>query len=364
MINRLLHQHGLDATQIGARQKTFSAVYESDGRYNERKYIESVLQAVSAEGHMVIPTAERLVNDLEQLVWHQDEPFQSTSIFAQWCVMSLAHEHGVKVILDGQGADELLGGYRPYLYHLADVFRSKHPHRFVRELTLTYVRGNEPLRALAKQLIKSIIAHTSPHTYHALQKFRQTKAKQALAKDFIATSRHEDSPVQYHSNLDDLLRNALVENSLPNLLRYEDRNSMAFSIEARVPFLDHRLVEFVLQYSPHLRLYDGWTKWLHRQAMTGIVPSSIAWRRDKVGFETPETTWQRHLLDKRSDLFDRTAYSRSYLDLSVVQNRIAQWMEYGGDTRLIWRWISLEAWLRVWHRVTSISYRDSITPTG
>ncbi|RMG06276.1 MAG: hypothetical protein D6735_04170 [Acidobacteria bacterium] len=140
---------------------------------------------------------------------------------------------------------------------------------------------------------------------------------------------------------------------------------MAFSIEARVPFLDHRLVKFVLQYLPLLCLYDGWTKWLHRQAMTGIVPSSIAWRCDKVGFETPETAWQRYLLTKRSDLFDQTAYSRSTLTYQQFRTilRDGQWIEYGGDTCLIWCWISLEVWLRVWHRATNISHRDSITLT-
>jgi asparagine synthase (glutamine-hydrolysing) len=139
-----------------------------------------------------------------------------------------------------------------------------------------------------------------------------------------------------------------MASSLPHLLRYEDRNSMAFSIEARVPFLDHRLVEFVFQCAPHLRIRRGWTKWVHRQAMEGLLPGSIAWRSDKVGFETPEDAWQRDLLAARPDLFANGAACGMYLDLPTVRRVVAQWVAQGGDTRQIWRWISLEVWLRVY----------------
>ncbi|MDW8234613.1 MAG: asparagine synthase-related protein, partial [Roseiflexaceae bacterium] len=150
------------------------------------------------------------------------------------------------------------------------------------------------------------------------------------------------------SSLDRHLRDAVVESSLPHLLRYEDRNSMAFSIESRVPFLDHRLVEFVFQQAPHLRIHHGWTKWVHRQAMEGLLPDAIAWRSDKVGFETPEVAWQRDLLAMRPDLFADSAASGAYLDLPAVRHAVEEWCARGGDARQVWRWISLEMWLRVW----------------
>ncbi len=120
-INQLIMKDGVAAEQIGRRQKTFSAVYDTEGRYNERPHIERVLQATGAEGNFTVPTWESLRDDLARLVWHQDEPFLSTSIFAQWCVMRLAHERGITVLLDGQGADEQLGGYLPYVLFLEDL---------------------------------------------------------------------------------------------------------------------------------------------------------------------------------------------------------------------------------------------------
>ena len=350
-VNRLMMQDGLSAAQIGERQKTFSAVYHSDGRYNERRHIERVLRATAADGHFVFPTVERLNADLEHLAWHQDEPFQSTSIFAQWCVMGLARERGVTVLLDGQGADELLAGYRPYARYLGDLLRQARGTTFATETLLISARTGESALPLLRNAL--VFAMPAPAIRLALagrQALRLPSPE--LQSDFAAECRRAalvDLPSWYEQEtLDRHLRDAMMESSLPHLLRYEDRNSMAFSIEARVPFLDHRLVEFVFQHAAHLRIRHGWTKWVHRRAMEGLLPDAIAWRSDKVGFETPEAAWQRDLLAMRSDLFADGAASGAYLDLPAVRHAVKQWRARGGDTRRVWRWISLEMWLRVW----------------
>ncbi len=350
-VNRLMMQDGLSAAQIGERQKTFSAVYDSDGRYNERRHIERVLRATAADGHFVFPTVERLHTDLDRLAWHQDEPFQSTSIFAQWCVMSLARERGVTVLLDGQGADELLAGYRPYARYLGDLLRQGQGARFATEAMLIGVHAGQPfLPLLRNALVFTMPAPAIELAYVGRQLLRPPPS--VLHPDFAAACRRVnlvDLPSWCNQEtLDRHLRDAIMESSLPHLLRYEDRNSMAFSIEARVPFLDHRLVEFVFQYAGHLRIQRGWTKWVHRQAMEGLLPDAIAWRSDKVGFETPEVDWQRELLQARPDLFADGAASDAYLDLRAVRRAVERWHAHGGDTRQVWRWISLEMWLRVW----------------
>ncbi|MDW8403891.1 asparagine synthase (glutamine-hydrolyzing) [Chloroflexus sp.] len=352
-VNRLLQQNDCGLVHIGQQQKTFSAVYDSEGRYNERQHIEKVLRATAADGHFVVPTAERLHADLEKLTWHQEEPFQSTSIFAQWCVMSIARECGVTVLLDGQGADELLAGYRPYAHYLADLLRQTRWATFAREALLVCSRSGQSVLPLLRRT--AIYAMPAPIPALAFYCRRQVAHRQlpVLRADFAAACRRVASaPLSSwyeQDSLDRHLRDAIAEVSLPHLLRYEDRNSMAFSIESRVPFLDHRLVEFVFRQAPHLRIWQGWTKWVHRQAMTGIVPAAIAWRSDKVGFETPEVDWQRRLLTMRPDLFTGNTHSSEYLDLPVVRRAIAQWLQHGGDTRRIWRWISLEVWLSVWY---------------
>lgn len=352
-VNHLMRQDGLSTAQIGERQKTFSAVYDSDGRYNERRHIERVLRATAADGHFVIPTVERLNVDLERLAWHQDEPFQSTSIFAQWCVMGLARERGVTVLLDGQGADEVLAGYRPYARYLGDLLRHARGATFAREALLIHARSGQPaLSLLRNALIFALPAPAIELAYVGRQMLRPLAP--VLRSDFAAECHRAalaDVPSWCEqSSLDRHLRDAVLESSLPHLLRYEDRNSMAFSIESRVPFLDNRLVEFVFQQAPHLRIRHGWTKWVHRQAMEGLLPDAIAWRSDKVGFETPEVAWQRDLLAARTDLFADSALCGEYLDLPTVRRAVDEWCAHGGDTRQVWRWISLEVWLRVWNR--------------
>ena len=150
-------QEDLSTAQIGEKQKTFSAVYNTAGPYNERPYIETVLQATSAESNFTFPSWEWLQQDIERLVWHQEEPFQSTSIFAQWCVMSKVRERGVKVLLDGQGADELLGGYRPFDQFLSDLLRQAHIAQLLAEVRALYAHSDSPVspmlvRSLAWQL--------------------------------------------------------------------------------------------------------------------------------------------------------------------------------------------------------------------
>lgn len=350
-VNCLMRQDGLSTAQIGERQKTFSAVYESDERYNERRHIERVLRATAADGHFVVPTVERLNADLERLAWYQDEPFQSTSIFAQWCVMGLARERGVTVLLDGQGADELLAGYRPYDRYLSDLLRQVRGATFARELVLINARSGQSVLPLVRNaLIFTLPAPAIALAYAGRQMLRASSP--VIRADFAAACRRAapaNSPSWCEqTSLDRHLRDAIMESSLPHLLRYEDRNSMAFSIESRVPFLDHRLVEFVFQHAPHLRIRDGWTKWLHRQAMDGLLPDAIAWRSDKVGFETPEVAWQRDLLAARPDLFADGTPCGEYLDLPAVRRAVRQWCTDGGDTRQLWRLISFAVWLQVW----------------
>jgi len=350
-VNRLMSQDGLSAAQIGEWQKTFSAVYDSEGRYNERRHIERVLRATAADGHFVVPTVERLLADLERLTWHQDEPFQSTSIFAQWCVMRLARERGVTVLLDGQGADELLAGYRPYARYLGDLLRGGRGATLLAEVAALSVRSGQSALPLLRNALIFALPTLAVELAYVGRQFLRARST-VLHPDFADAYRRVDLvdiPSRYkQETLDNYLRDAMMASSLPHLLRYEDRNSMAFSIEARVPFLDHRLVEFVFQCAPHLRIRQGWTKWVHRQAMEGLLPGSIAWRSDKVGFETPEDAWQRDLLAARPDLFANGAACGMYLDLPTVRRVVAQWVAQGGDTRQIWRWISLEVWLRVY----------------
>ncbi len=346
---RLMQQeHAVSLERLGERQQTFSAVYDLPGPWNERPYIEKVVECTGAGGNYIIPESQRLWDDLERLVWHQDEPFQSTSIFAQWCVMDLARRRGATVLLDGQGADEVLGGYRPFAVWMAQLLRSGHPGMAAKEaLAIRRVTGPNPLpllvRALAVQLPDPVLVTLRGRR---LQEAVLTAGlKPDLRKILLE---HHAAQRESYSDQRDLNRHLarlIVEDSLPNLLRYEDRNSMAFSIEARLPFLDYRLVEFVFTRAASLRIRDGWTKWIQRKAVAGLLPDEVVWRRDKVGFETPERQW---LYEGRHRLLDALSCAGpgigEYLDLPVIRAQLPRLLEQG-ETGRVWRWVNLALWL-------------------
>lgn len=344
LVDRLMPSLGADAEQLGSRQKTFSAVYEERARYNERGFIDTVLAATGAEGHFTVPTAERLCAELDRLVWHQDEPFNSTSIFAQWCVMAAVRERDVTVLLDGQGADESLGGYRPFDIVISDLLRQGRlagAVRAGRAMGATAGVAVAPLlaRALARQL---------PTRYVVRARRRRTAAGVALLQPAFARADHDlaaDLPPS--RGFHEYAQSLIYAESLPALLRYEDRNSMAHSIEGRVPFLDYRLVEYALTEAAPWALHGGWTKWVLRSAVEDVVPPEIVWRRDKVGFETPERPWMEAWLDREGGSpFADDARSAAFLDPHAVRRHVAEWRAGRGDTRAVWRCINLELWLR------------------
>ena len=124
---------------------------------------------------------------------------------------------------------------------------------------------------------------------------------------------------------------------------------MAFSVEARTPFVDYRLVEFSFNQAANLRIHQGWTKWVLRKAMADMVPAEIAWRKDKVGFETPQPEWLADLLRDRANWFGSQALSGQYLNLAAVQARLpAMLQQLATNQGLLWRLMNVEAWLRVW----------------
>jgi asparagine synthase (glutamine-hydrolysing) len=347
LVNRMLQDGGTPPTSIGDRQKAFSAVYETEGPYNERVHIDRVLAATGAEANFTYPTADRLLEAAERMVWHQDEPFGSTSIFAQWCVMEAVRARGVTVLLDGQGADEALAGYRPFDVHVGELLRGGRLGAAAAALRgIHAVAGVSPGRLLAVAAANQLRGMTLADAPRRLR----TRRQRTLLRPETAYALQPPPRPATGGGLQAYLLDALTETSLPHLLRYEDRNSMAFSVEARVPFVDYRLVEFSLTATAGLRIRDGWTKWILRRAMRGVVPDEIVWRRDKVGFETPERPWVLRLVSVWPEVFADGARVGEFLDLPAVRGRVDAWTRGAGDTRAVWRWMNLEKWLDVWSR--------------
>ncbi len=294
---------GLDSSSIaytinqlqkntGKNLQTFSAVFpgfEND----ESKYIQVVSSNLNLTNYQTQPLAIDLINDFEKLCYHQEEPFQSSGIFAQFKVFELAKQHDVKVLLDGQGADEILAGYPRYIHWFLQEVLSRHKLGATQIERRAFRKNNQVFR----WDIKNIIAAFLPsHAAMQLEKqeYRKTISHPDISDDFLNLLKHQEwvgihKPIV--TKLNDILHFNITEMGLEELLRFADRNSMAHSREVRLPFLNHELAEFIFSLPSQLKMHDGWTKFLLRNAMNKKLPDEIVWRKEKVGFEPPQKHW-------------------------------------------------------------------------
>jgi asparagine synthase (glutamine-hydrolysing) len=324
----------------------FSFVAE-EPRLSEERWAEMVAEAGRVRLHKVRADRADMATELEALVRRQDEPFASTSIYAQHLVFEAARAAGVPVMLDGQGADELFAGYPAYAgARLASLVRER---RFADAARLGARLGGGWRQGL------SVGQYLLPPSVQA--PFRRLVGQSVrpawLDAGWLARHGVRPRPMRGPMPRRDLLRHDLretvAETSLPALLRYEDRNSMAHSVESRVPFLVPRLAEFAQSLpEEYILAPDGTTKAVFRAAMRGIVPDAILDRRDKIGFATPERLWLRGL----TPWVDATLGSLRERPVAPLATDVVlrEWeaVRRGAgrfDSRM-WRWLNLVLWAR------------------
>lgn len=332
---------------VGAQQKTFSACAH-DRRYDERNYIESVLEKTGAEANYTFLEADRLLSDISTLIWHQDEPFMSTSMYAQWAVMKLAAQRGVTVLLDGQGGDEILAGYHPYFdYFWGDMLRRGQWQQLWHEL-LAYrqLQGG----AVPYLMARSLRSFT-PVTLLGLARRYKRGGTLGLSSDFIEAYQHRVHEFVYRGQdpFHGFLYDTLMHISIPMLLRFEDRSSMAHSIETRLPFLDYRLVEYVFSLPTNQKIKDGHTKAILRRAMQGVLPEAIRTRTSKMGFVTPEPIWLANDLKNwvHDIIYSPSFGNRGYFDVPQIVQALEDHLNGRRNlNEIAWRWLNLELWFR------------------
>jgi asparagine synthase (glutamine-hydrolysing) len=334
---------------IGERQKVFTACYEDKG-IDESKWAKIVVDATKTEWHRTFPDAATFLEDIDDLVYSQDVPFGSTSIYAQYKVMKIAREKGVKVLLDGQGGDELFTGYTGYY---AAFFLELLNHGRLGTLRKEFgYRNNSPigasfLRLLVFTLIKSRIYNLLPQFVKDRHYASVNPIIPYLGRDFAAKNKRKKAAIRdtnFHSVNDMLVY--MMNINLPELLRYEDRNSMRFSIESRTPFADDiNLISYTFSVPSMYKMHNGWNKFLLRRAVSGVVPEAIVRRTDKIGFGTPEYQWmvglKQELLDAmKSDgldyFLDYGKFSKDWDQLMSGQNAVM------GTP--IWRYVNFALW--------------------
>ncbi|NCX95507.1 MAG: asparagine synthase (glutamine-hydrolyzing) [Chitinophagia bacterium] len=269
-----------------AGQETVTACYEA-ARYDEWNFAKEVIKQTHAHAHQTFPSFQQLQSELKQFIWHQDEPTGSTSQFSQWAVFKATHEAKLKVMIDGQGADEQLAGYGGNDLSFYTGLFAEGKYGELREEWAHYkqMNGHAPVGFLlgAMQL-------TWGNTFKSLLPKKYHINKQPPV-DWIVGGEPAYMYETPAKSLRENLRRQLYGEPLPALLRYEDHNSMAWSVESRTPFMDYRLVEFTSSLPARYVYKNGIRKTLLRDAMKGIIPDAIADRKDKMGFVTPEELW-------------------------------------------------------------------------
>ena len=269
----------------------FSAIFPG---YEKDEYVYSKMVADKFRlNHFTIePSANTLPAEFEKLFYHQEEPFGSASIYAQFKLYELAKRENVKVLLDGQGADEILAGYHKYFkWYWQELFRK-------RKLTASHeLRAAKELGVTEKFGWKNRIAALFPEFASIfLEKHYLLNAlkHEDLTKEFVQLqSKEAYYAAPEMSGLNGTLYFNTRMHGLEELLRYADRNSMAHGLEIRLPFLNHELVEFVFSLPSHFKIRQGWTKWLLRKSMENEMPAEIVWRKDKIGYEPPQKEWMQ-----------------------------------------------------------------------
>jgi asparagine synthase (glutamine-hydrolysing) len=324
--------------------ETYSAVYGPWFDHDERIYIESIVSKIDVKANFTIPTISCFLKQFHEFLYHQEEPVTNVSAFCQFCVMALAKSRGAKVLLDGQGGDEILGGHDYMLgYFMAEKFRKREFTNLLRLVIVAFQRRYlYPLSVFVYQLLPQ-----------SLQRRFSLRFGLHLNRDFMKRfeKRHIVENLLY---LGGDLNSALVNHvrfKLQHLLRWEDKSSMAFSIETRVPFLDHNLVSYVLALSSDFKIRSNFTKWVLRAAMASILPEVILNRTDKIGFAAPEREWmnQNNLKFYEDLVTDPHPLLAKYLDLGQLKRFIQK--DIGGldfeICRHLFRVICLDKWLKI-----------------
>lgn len=296
---------------------------------NEEAYAAEVAAKSELNWLRTTPSYEDFASTAETLLEVQEEPFAGPSIMMQYEVMKTARSNGVIVLLDGQGGDEtLLGYHRYYAAWLLDHFRRGGVGGFFSAFSDATRAGISPQR-----LLMYLFGAGSARLRAAFYRWRYSFLKKPDLPDSLRRFARQTRDAQEMQVLE------ITETNLPMLLRFEDKNSMRFGVETRLPFLDYRFVEFALNLPTRIKLNKGWAKWPLRAAMQDLLPASITWRKDKIGFAAPDQLWlNRHSPAMYRKVVESALLAR-YVDMDAVKRKF-----YHLDLGMRWRLYCIALW--------------------
>ncbi len=331
---------------------TFSAYYADNPALDERKWVDHVVKHTNSRSHLISPTANDAMDWWEKATYINDLPI-AAGFVSQYAVMQAANQNGTKVLLSGQGSDELTAGYKHAAYrYFADLIREMQLGKLKRDLPVYLSKNSSAIASLGKIALSALLPESALYKlefkFYRFEPFNQgfiSQAKRQAGENIL--SQITDLKASRMSNF---LFNMMHNTSIQTLLHFEDRLSMAHSVESRVPFLDHRLVDFVFSLPSQYKLKPPHTKLIHRQAMKDLIPGQIYRRKDKGIFSSPfyELWMKGEMKAYLSDIINSSAFrQRGIWHLGKINQ---QWQHYiAGDkhpAEMLYNVFALELWFR------------------
>jgi len=305
----------------------------SEPEFDESKFAGIVSDHAYLDWNVITPTLDDFIKNTNRIITLQEEPFGSPSVFMQYSVFEKAKELGCKVMLDGQGGDETLLGYERY--YPAYLLSLRGFDRFN-----NFLNSSKNSGITKRNLFLYYFYFTLP-----LVRKRKLKRRFSFVRDeylnLLNSDNIKESSESYH-DLVKLQKLELMRLQLPHLLKYEDRNSMFHSIEARLPFIDYNVVETALSIENSYKIKDGWTKYILRKSMEGTIPDQITWRNSKLGFNAPEKTW---LSSIKHEIYDCLVQSEILMKIAEKSQLMKMFASL--NHRTIWRLYNIAKWEKI-----------------
>lgn len=356
---------GLDSSAIvGCASKkyqkkmhTFSSVYE-DKDCNEEEYIRCVNEKWRTIAHYIKPDdyENNFQECVKEITYYHDGPTQGASLYSQYMVMKGVHKH-VKVVLDGQGADEMFAGYIPYYsYYIDDLLDKgglRNRLKAIKTLTIMNKEWPDIIGAVSTDVIADLVGINNSFKFENKERMKSEQMRRSqrmFTSDFLSKVNDCYQPATWKcsSKLNTRLCEDTLNRSIPALLHNEDSNSMTFSIESRVPFLDCRIVEFAIALDGKYKIRNAWTKWIIRKSCRQYLPEKVAKRKNKMGFPAPFSRWLRE--GKSKDEIRKVIYA--FADRNIVPRETIDSLyvsHINGDcdvSAILFKFYNMELWLR------------------
>lgn len=348
---------GCASNKYNKRMHTFSSIY-LDKECNEEEFIRAVNEKWNTISHYIRPDEyeSNFTDYIREITYFHDGPTQSASLYSQYMVMRGVPEH-VKVVLDGQGADELFAGYIPYYsYYIEDLMNTGslgNRLRAIKALAIVNKEWNELIGSISTDTIVKLVGVNNSFMFQnaaANKNIRARRCYQLFTDSFLnmVNDNYKIPPIKLSSGLNTRLCEDVLYRSIPALLHNEDSNSMAFSIESRVPFLDYRIVEFAMALGGKYKIRDSWTKWIIRKSCKKYLPNKVAKRKNKMGFPAPFSRWLREGLSKDNIKEIIFAFgSRNIVPKATIENLYNEHMSGESDvSAILFKYYNMELWLR------------------